>query len=237
MSASSHRRALVVFAHPDGNSLSATLAHAAVRGLEASGASVQFVDLYADGFSPAMTEAERRAYETAEPILDPLVRGYADKVLWCDTLVVVYPTWNMGMPAVLKGWFERVFVAGVAFALPAPGVSVLGGLNHITRFVGVSTYGAPRVVVRLSVNFAQSPMERVTLWINPRLGMSPPEAAGVSYLSKGSDIESIHQIKRVRLGVGRKDPNSPGSGFAVDEIRLGPTWASVTPYRRPKARP
>ena len=93
------------------------------------------------------------------------------------------------------------------------------------------------VVVRLSVNFAQSPMERVTLWINPRLGMSPPEAAGVSYLSEGSDIESIHQIKRVRLGVGRKNPNSPGSGFAVDEIRLGPTWASVTPYRRSKARP
>lgn len=170
MSASSHRRALVVFAHPDGNSLSATLAHAAVRGLEASGASVQFVDLYADGFSPAMTEAERRAYETAEPILDPLVRSYADKVLWCDTLVVVYPTWNMGMPAVLKGWFERVFVAGVAFALPAPGVSVLGGLNHITRFVGVSTYGAPRVLVRLTSDQGRRLVTRCLRLMSTRAG-------------------------------------------------------------------
>lgn len=146
------RRALVVLAHPDDASLCATLAQVAVRGLQSAGAEVRLLDLYADGFEPAMSEAERRAYETTQPILDPLVRRYADLVLWCDTLVVVYPTWNMGMPAMLKGWFERVFVAGVAFALPEPGVSVLGGLNHITAFVGISTYGAPRSLVFLTTD-------------------------------------------------------------------------------------
>ncbi len=201
-SANSHRRALVVFAHPDGNSLSATLAHAAVRGLEQSGASVQIIDLYADGFRAAMTEAERRAYETAEPILDPLVRSYADKVLWCDTLVVVYPTWNMGMPAVLKGWFERVFVAGVAFALPTPGVSVLGGLNHITRFVGVSTYGAPRWVVRLTSDQGRRLLTRCLRLMSTQLGRRT-RWFGLYGLNKADAATITAFVGRVEQGMAR----------------------------------
>jgi NAD(P)H dehydrogenase (quinone) len=170
VSAGRGRCALVVFAHPDGASLCATLAHAAVRGLERGGAQVVLVDLYADGFVPAMSAAERRVYESDQPILDPLVRRYADLVKWCDTLVVVYPTWNMGMPAILKGWFERVFVAGVAFALPTPGSTILGGLNHITRFVGVSTYGAPRVVVRLTTDHGRRLLTRCVRLMSTRPG-------------------------------------------------------------------
>jgi NAD(P)H dehydrogenase (quinone) len=166
----SDRRALVVFAHPDQESLCGTLAQAVVRGLRNGGAEVRFVDLYADGFAPAMTEAERRVYETESPILDPMVHQYADLVRWCDTLVVVYPTWNMGMPAMLKGWFERVFVVGVAFALPAPGVSVLGGLNHIKSFVGVSTYGAPRSLVVLTSDQGRRLMTRCLRAMSTRPG-------------------------------------------------------------------
>ncbi len=164
------RRALVVYAHPEGSSLCATLAHAAVRGLERGGAQVVLLDLYADGFVPAMSEAERRVYESEQPILDPLVQRYADFVKWCDTLVVVYPTWNMGMPAILKGWFERVFVAGVAFALPSPESTILGGLNHITRFVGVSTYGAPRTVVRLTTDHGRRLITRCVRLMSTRPG-------------------------------------------------------------------
>lgn len=166
----SGKRALVVCAHPEGASLCATLAQAAVRGLERNGAKVVLIDLYADGFSPAMTEAERRVYETEQPILDPLVRRYADHVKWCDTLVVIYPTWNMGMPAILKGWFERVFVAGVAFQLPTPDSTILGGLNHITRFVGVSTYGAPRNVVRLTTDHGRRLLTRCVRLMSTKPG-------------------------------------------------------------------
>ncbi len=186
----SGRRALVVYAHPDGASLCATLAQSAVRGLERGGATVVLLDLYADGFVPAMSEAERRVYETEQPILDPQVRQYADHVKWCDTLVVIYPTWNMGMPAILKGWFERVFVAGVAFPLPTPGVTILGGLNHITRFVGVSTYETPRNVVRLTTDHGRRLMTRCvrlmstkpgrrTRWLG-LYGLNKPNAAAIT---------------------------------------------------------
>ena len=114
------------------------------------------------------------------------------------------------------------------------GTGIPQSMSAVTSF---PTTSASFVVVRLSANVAPGNLERATLWINPRLGMTPPEAAGFSYLSKDSDLESIDQIKRIRLGVGRKSPNSPASGFVVDEIRLGPTWGSVMPYLRAGARP
>jgi NAD(P)H dehydrogenase (quinone) len=146
---SAAHRPLVVFAHPDPNSLCAAAAQAVVRGLEAGGKTVTFVDLYAEEFRAAMSAEERLAYESPHPIVDPAVERHAELVRQCDALVLVYPTWNMGMPAILKGWVERVFVPGVAFQLDPEANKITGGLGHIRRFVGVSTYGSPQWVVRL----------------------------------------------------------------------------------------
>ncbi len=112
-----------------------------------------------------------------------------------------------------------------------------GAPQSISAVSPFPTTATSFVVVRLSINVAPGHLERATLWINPRLGTAPPEAEGFSYLSKESDLESIDQIKRLRLGAGRKAPNSPASGFVVDEIRLGPTWTSVMPCIRAKSRP
>jgi hypothetical protein len=52
------------------------------------------------------------------PGTDPSIASYADDLQWCDTLVLVYPTWWSGQPAMLKGWIDRVWVNGVAWTLP-----------------------------------------------------------------------------------------------------------------------
>jgi NAD(P)H dehydrogenase (quinone) len=142
-------RPLVVFAHPDPGSLCGAAAQAVVRGLEAGGKTVTFVDLYAEGFRAAMSVDERLAYESPVPIIDPVIERHAALVSQCDALLLVYPTWNMGMPAILKGWVERVFVPGVGFRLDPETNRIVGGLGHIHRFVGVSTYGSPQWVVRI----------------------------------------------------------------------------------------
>ncbi len=60
---------------------------------------------------------------------------------WCDALIFVYPTWWYGLPAMLKGWLDRVLVPGVAFRLPGPeGGNIAPGLTHI-RTLGVFTTG------------------------------------------------------------------------------------------------
>jgi NAD(P)H dehydrogenase (quinone) len=139
---------LVVCAHPRADSYTLAVTDAAVRGLVRGGHDVTTLDLYALGFAPAMTTAERAAYHGDEPLLDPLTREHAALVRRAEALVFVYPTWWSGPPAILKGWLERVLVPGVAFRFDARG-RVRPALTHVRHIVGVSTYGAPWSYVKL----------------------------------------------------------------------------------------
>ena len=132
--------AAVVVAHPSGESYCQELAARAIAGLRAAGHRVEVIDLYAVGFRAAMSDEERRAYHGDRPILDPLVAEHAAVVARSDLLVFVYPTWWSGLPAILKGWLERVMVPGVAFRFDPASGDVVGNLPHVRRIVGVSTY-------------------------------------------------------------------------------------------------
>lgn len=143
------RRALVVTAHPNPESYCAAVTAAAVRGLERSGHTVEVLDLYALGFCAAMSSEERVAYLTDTPIVTDEVRASVEALLAARTLVVVYPTWWFGMPAVLKGWFERVLVPGVGFVLDPRTNKVRPGLRHLRRLVGITTSGSSRVSMGL----------------------------------------------------------------------------------------
>jgi putative NADPH-quinone reductase len=76
-------------------------------------------------------------------VLDPLVQAHVDDVQAAEALVFVYPTWWSTLPAILKGWLERVMVPGVGFRFNAAG-RVTPGLTNVHRLVGISTYGSPR---------------------------------------------------------------------------------------------
>ena len=74
---------------------------------------------------------------------------HAALVRWADALVFVYPTWWMGLPAILKGWLERVLVPGVAFHLDPGTHRVVSDLGSVRRVVGITTYGSSWPRVRL----------------------------------------------------------------------------------------
>lgn len=141
-------RAALVMAHPRADSYCHELATRARSGLEAAGHEVTVVDLYAEGFRAAMSPEERAAYHGDEPILDPAVARSADLVRSCDLLVFVYPTWWSGLPAILKGWLDRVLVPSVAFGFNERTGRVTPAMGHVRRIVGVSTYGSPKSYVR-----------------------------------------------------------------------------------------
>jgi NAD(P)H dehydrogenase (quinone) len=141
--------ALVVVAHPCADSLTHVLATRAEVGLRAAGYEVELLDLYALGFRAAMSEEERASYHEDQPILDPMVAEHADLIKKATALVFVYPTWWSGLPAILKGWLERVIVPGVGFNFDERTGKVKPGLGNVRHLVGISTYGSPRSVVRL----------------------------------------------------------------------------------------
>jgi len=138
-------RVLVVLADPDDDTL-LRYAHAEmVKALGACDHTVESLDLAALGFDPAMTTEERRRYETDSPIVDPVVRRHADLLGWAEALVFVYPSRPWGMPALLKGWLDRVFVMGVAFRLSRRRNKVVPGLRHVKRLVAVTVHETSRV--------------------------------------------------------------------------------------------
>lgn len=136
-------------AHPGEESLSAALLDATLAGLDRAGHEVVVQRLYADGFAAAMSAGERREYHDEFPPTDPVARRYAEEIGRVQSMVFVYPTWWFGPPAILKGWLDRVLVHGVGFSLDDRG-GLHSHLRHVRRLAGVTSYGSPRWVVRLS---------------------------------------------------------------------------------------
>jgi putative NADPH-quinone reductase len=139
---------LVVLAHPNDDSLNHSVSERACAALRSAGHEVHVLDLYALGFRAAMSREEHIAYHTDSPILDATVAEHAALVRSCAVLIFIYPTWWSSLPAILKGWLERVLVPGVGFTFNAHG-KVRPGLLHVRRLVGISTYGSPRRYVKL----------------------------------------------------------------------------------------
>lgn len=133
---------LLVYCHPRADSFCALLRDTAASALRAANHIVEVRDLYADGFVPAMSADERGRYYGSSPDLNG-IEHHIQALQRADALLLVYPTWWFGMPAMLKGWFDRVWVPGVAFRLrDAGGLEPL--LTNIRRLGVVTTYGSPR---------------------------------------------------------------------------------------------
>jgi len=135
-------RVLVIYAHPLADSFSAALHRAAVDTLRMAGHAVDDCDLYAEGFSPVLTAAERSAYHEIGANLDGVAR-HVERLRAAEALVICAPTWWYGMPAMLKGYFDRVWLPGVAFDLLPQGGAIRPLLTNIRKLTVVTTTGSP----------------------------------------------------------------------------------------------
>ena len=99
------------------------------------------LDLYADGFNPVLSPEGRSDYHEV-PKNRELVDDYVSRLQACEALVLCHPVWNFGWPAILKGYFDRVFLPEVSFVFQK---NRLGpGLTNIRRLTSVTTYGSKR---------------------------------------------------------------------------------------------
>jgi NAD(P)H dehydrogenase (quinone) len=124
-------KVLLVFAHPESRSLNGALRDVAIKELAAQGHEVRVSDLYANGWKsevdrddfPAMASdgrfmpvaASKDAF-AADALTDD-VKAEIENLLWADTLILQFPLWWFAMPAILKGWVDRVFVYGFAYGV------------------------------------------------------------------------------------------------------------------------
>jgi len=134
-------RVLVLFSHPVESSYGAALHARVLESLKAAGHEVDDCDLYAEGFDPVLSRHDRLTYHDV-PDNRKLVEPYVQRLLDAEALVIVSPVWNFGFPAMLKGYFDRVWLPGVTFKMD-DGI-LTPSLNHIRKVGAVLTYGAMR---------------------------------------------------------------------------------------------
>ncbi|MFV6028052.1 NAD(P)H oxidoreductase [Streptomyces sp. NPDC056264] len=111
---------LLVLAHPRTGSLTAQVAARLHARIEGEGGTVDVLDLYAEGFDPALRPEDEPDWENREKVYSPEVRAHMDRVLAADDIVVVFPVWWFTPPAILKGWIDRVWNYGFAYGRSRP---------------------------------------------------------------------------------------------------------------------
>ncbi len=136
-------RVLILYANPIETSFGAAVHRQVLETLRRRNHSVDDCDLYSEEFDPVLSRDERAAYH------DPNnnrahIETYAHRLLSAEALILIYPVWNEGFPAILKGFFDRVFIPGVSFKMDPAG-AMSPSLENLTRIAAVCTYGADRI--------------------------------------------------------------------------------------------
>lgn len=138
----------VVHCHPLTDSYNHALFQAIVESLRKAGHTTVATDLYREDFSPAMTDTERRSYMTAS-YDGHAVAPYIEILKKIDGIVFCFPHWYYAMPAMLKGYVDRVWAPGTAFVYDPKDGHLEPNLCNIKLFGVVTSYGSPWWIVRL----------------------------------------------------------------------------------------
>jgi len=137
-------RTLVIYAHPVPTSFNAAIFETAKKTLTDAGHELRITDLYEEGFDPVLTREDREAYLSDTQSLIDKVPQHVDNLRWAEALVFVFPTWYFGPPAILKGWFERVWLSGVTFEVAEKkGETTSSKIKNIKRLTVITTSGSP----------------------------------------------------------------------------------------------
>jgi putative NADPH-quinone reductase len=140
----------VIHCHPLADSYNHALFRTIVETLEVSGHEVVATDLYREEFDPVLTTAERAGYFSV-PYEPTTVARYAELLRRAEGLIFCFPQWWFSMPAMLIGYFERVWAPSIAFEHdPAAAGGLRPLLTHVQVFGVVTSYGAPWWIARLA---------------------------------------------------------------------------------------
>ncbi|OWV87568.1 NAD(P)H dehydrogenase [Rhizobium sp. R635] len=176
-------RVLVLHSHPVEESYGKALYQQTLESLRKGGHEVDGCDLYAENFDPVLSRHDRLTYHDY-PGNTELVKSYVERLKQAEGLVLVTPVWNFGFPAILKGYFDRVWLPGVSFELVDGKVE--SRLRHIRKLAAVLTYGAtplrafvagnpPKKIVRRVLRAQINPLRPVTFLAHYDMNNCTPE--------------------------------------------------------------
>ena len=190
-------RILYVYCHPLPESFHAGIREAALAGLAAAGHQVDLLDLYQERFDPVLTEEGRRHYHDVSQNrigLEPLIARLES----AEAIVMQFPTWCFGMPAMLKGFCDRLLMPGVAFDLTDP-KHVQPMLGNLRKIVGVVTYGRPWYMAKWMGDPPRKMVTRYLRWFSG--GKARAEYYALYHLNVATEAQRTGFIARVNAAM------------------------------------
>lgn len=214
-------RALIVYAHPNPKSFNHAILETAQETLREAGVEVRVRDLYAERWDPSLSA---RDFET---LIGGRVPGdiarEQEAVSWADTLIMVFPVWWFGPPAILKGWLDRVFSVNFAYRSTDHG---LEGLLKGRQALILSTSGADEAAARASgmLEAIRISLVEGTLRMSGFDPVTYHNFHAVPFVSDADRHAMLDDVKRLVGGLSGTRPGIGQFGALHDQP---PGWSSV----------
>lgn len=213
---------LIVHAHPEPRSFCAAMKDAAVETLAGAGHAVVVSDLYALGFDPVASPADfrdranpdylvyaleqRHAYETGS--LAPDIAAEVEKLKACDLLLLSFPLFWFSVPAILKGWIDRVLLSGLTYG--GKRFYDRGGLAGKKASIGITLGARPHMfgvdAIHGEIETMLRPILRGTLYYTGMQVLPPFYAYHVPYIRHEARLAILEDWRRWLLALEQAEP-------------------------------
>lgn len=174
---------LIIYAHPNHKSFNGAILKQVQDHLDLKH-TVKLLDLYAEKFNPVLYfDEDHRRRDMA---VDPDTQTYRNLITWADKLIFIFPVWWSGMPAILKGFIDRVFASGFAYSYKKMGMA--GHLNGKTAWI-ITTHNTPGFLTP----FVQDYGKVLKRQIFSMCGIKPCKLTSLAHL-RGIDLKKRQKM-------------------------------------------
>ncbi|CAN5344528.1 NAD(P)H-dependent oxidoreductase [soil metagenome] len=195
-------RVFYIYCHPLPESFHAGIRASALAALRGAGHDVDLLDLYAEKFDPVLSEDGRRHYHDTSRNQAGLESTIA-RLQRAEVLVLQFPTWCFGLPAMLKGFLDRMMMPGVAFDIDDP-ADVKPMLSNVRRIIGIVTYGRPRYMAWWMSDPPRKIVTRYLRWFTG--GKARVDYHALYHLNVATEAQRTAFIGRVAEALGKLRP-------------------------------
>ncbi|RCU43883.1 flavodoxin family protein [Chryseobacterium lacus] len=143
-------RTAIVFNHPNEGSYCNAILNAVTTGLQKANHEIDLMHLDNDGFNPVMSKADLKAFVNHKPI-DPQVTDYNNRLEKADHLIFIFPIWWDLMPAMTKGFIDRVLSPGVVYDHHPRGFGLVPLLKKLKSITIITTMNKPKIMYSLLI--------------------------------------------------------------------------------------
>ena len=181
----------ILYAHPYDKSFNHAILEQVTAKLVSSGREFKVIDLYADGFNPAMEAASLRLYGRGDTA-DPLAAGYLETMLSTDEFIMIFPIWWANIPAIVGGFFDKVMLSGKAYQADEHGELVPAQI-HVKRTVLLTTSQGPTERFKPFFTDYFTPLVLHTLGMENVEWYNCPQAAHGPVENRENFLEKVHE--------------------------------------------